>query len=275
MKKILNLFSVLLIVSLVLVLTSCKKKGFDYSKGELVVGMECDYSPFNWTETTKTDSNVEISGQIGLYAEGYDVQIAKLIAEDLGLKLVIKKMSWDGLIPALNSGEIDAIIAGMSPTEERKVSISFTEAYYNSEHVVVVKANGAYANATRFADFKNANIVGQKGTAYATLAAQLAEKAGTKEMTPLDTVPLIVSGILLGNTDVTVVEKPVALNVCATNPELKWIKLADNFEVSAAETMVSIGIRKIDTKLLADVNAALAKISQETRDQLMLNAVQK
>lgn len=272
MKRIMKILVVCVCLMLSLALTACSKVEFNYNDGKLVVGLECDYTPFNWTETTKTDSNVAIYGQNGLYAEGYDIQMAKLIAEDLGLELVVKKISWTGLIPALTTGDIDLIIAGMSPTEDRKLSINFSNAYYESEHVVIVKKDGEYANATKFTDFANANIVGQKGTAYENLANQLALKASTTALTPLDTIPLIISGILLGDNDVTIVEKPVALSVCQTNPDLTWIKLDDEFEIDECDKIVSVGVRKIDTDLLDDINESLAKITQEQRDQLMSNA---
>jgi len=270
MKK---LFVLLMLVVLGLFLSACGGVKFQESKGELVIGLECEYSPFNWTETTKSDENVEIYGQSGLYANGYDIQIARRIADDLGLKLVVKKIAWEGLIPALQSGDIDAIIAGMSPTEERKVSISFSDPYYRSEHVVIVKDGGRFANATRFTDFAGANVIGQKGTAYEDLANQLATRAGATAQAPLGTVPLIISSILADSTDVTVVEKPVALGVCASNPGLKWIKLADEFEVDEADVVVSIGVRQVDTGLLAKINDALAKISDAERETLMVNAV--
>ena len=270
MKK---LFVLMMLVVLGLFLSACGGVKFNESKGELVIGLECEYSPFNWTETTKSETNVEIYGQTGLYAEGYDIQIARRVADSLGLKLVVKKIAWEGLIPALQSGDIDAIIAGMSPTEERKESINFSNPYYRSEHVVIVKDGGRFANATRFADFAGANVIGQKGTAYEDLASQLATRAGANAQAPLGTVPLIISSILADSTDVTVVEKPVALGVCASNPSLKWIKLEEAFEVDEADVVVSIGVRKVDTNLLAKINEALASISDADREALMLSAV--
>ena len=270
MKK---LFVLMMLVVLGLFLSACGGVKFNESKGELVIGLECEYSPFNWTETTKSETNVEIYGQTGLYAEGYDIQIARKVANSLGLKLVVKKIAWEGLIPALQSGDIDAIIAGMSPTEERKESINFSNPYYRSEHVVIVKDGGKFSNATRFADFKGANVIGQKGTAYEELASQLATRAGANAQAPLGTVPLIISSILADSTDVTVVEKPVALGVCASNPSLKWIKLDEAFEVDEADVVVSIGVRKVDTSLLSRINDALASISDADREALMLNAV--
>ena len=87
-------------------------------KDTFVVGMECGYAPFNWQTSTKTDTSVKL-GKAG-YADGYDVQVAKKIAKKLGKKLVIKKTAWDGLIPALENDEIDAIVAGMTKDKDRE-----------------------------------------------------------------------------------------------------------------------------------------------------------
>jgi putative lysine transport system substrate-binding protein len=90
------------------------------------VGMEAGYAPFNWTQLGGSNGGVAIDGNME-YAGGYDVEIAKRIAEGLGKKLVIVKTEWDGLVPALISGKIDAIVAGMSPTAERKEAIDFSD----------------------------------------------------------------------------------------------------------------------------------------------------
>ncbi|MDO4379659.1 MAG: transporter substrate-binding domain-containing protein [Clostridia bacterium] len=112
--------------------------------GTLKVAMECAYEPYNWTETssdTRTLGAVAISGEgkEGQYANGYDVQVAQYVANKLGLKLEIYSYDWDSLIPALNSGAVDAIVAGMSPTAERKEQIDFTDTYYESNLVVIYK----------------------------------------------------------------------------------------------------------------------------------------
>lgn len=110
--------------------------------GTLKIGMECAYEPYNWTDTENaTLGAVEISGEgkSGLYANGYDVQIAQYVANKLGLKLEIYSLDWESLIPAIDSGAIDAICAGMSPTAERCSQVDFTDTYYESNLVVIIK----------------------------------------------------------------------------------------------------------------------------------------
>ena len=112
------------------------------ANGTLKVGMECAYEPFNWTETASgTLGEVAISGEgkDGLFANGYDVQVARFVAAALGMKLEIYAIDWESLLPAVQSGTIDAIVAGMSPTADREKEIDFTDTYYESNLVVIIK----------------------------------------------------------------------------------------------------------------------------------------
>ena len=111
----------------------------DTSNGTLKIAMECAYAPFNWTQTTDANGAVPIQGQDEMYANGYDVQVAKYIAAELGMALEVYSYVWDSLIPAVQSGAVDAIIAGMSPTAEREEQVDFTDCYYNSNLVVIIK----------------------------------------------------------------------------------------------------------------------------------------
>ena len=110
----------------------------DTSNGTLRIAMECAYEPFNWSQKTDANGAVKIKGQ-NLYANGYDVQIAKYIAAELGMALEIHEVVWDSLIPGLEAGTFDGIIAGMSPTAEREEKVDFTHCYYNSNLVIIYK----------------------------------------------------------------------------------------------------------------------------------------
>ena len=271
MKKVLNLLlALVLTVSMVIALAACGKK----SKA-LVVGMECDYAPFNWTENAKSDTNVPIDNIKGAYAEGYDVQMSKKIAEALGKDLKIKALAWDALIPSLKNGEIDMIVAGMSPTEERKESISFTEGYYTSTHVMLMKKTSTYMTATKLEDFEGAKVAGQLGTIYADLVPQAVAK-GAVAGTDLETVPALVNQIKNDVLDATIVERPVAQGLCAADSSLGYVEFEEGqgFQVALEDVMVSIGVRK-DCDFIDDINKALAKISTAERDAMMLAAVEK
>ena len=111
----------------------------DTSNGVFRIAMECAYAPFNWTQTTDANGAVPISGKDNLYASVYYVQVAKYIAAELGMSLEVYSYEWDSLIAAVQSGAVDAIIAGMSPTAEREEQVDFTDCYYNSNLVVIIK----------------------------------------------------------------------------------------------------------------------------------------
>lgn len=110
----------------------------DVSGGTLKIAMECAYAPFNWAQTTNVNGAVKIQGS-DLYANGYDVQIAKYIAAELGMELEIYAAKWDALITGVQAGTFDAIIAGMSPTADREEEVDFTDCYYNSNLVIIYK----------------------------------------------------------------------------------------------------------------------------------------
>ncbi len=268
MKKITKLLSFIIMFALVAVLAGCKKQPVD-NRPTFTVGMECAYAPFNWTENVKSDTNYPIDGT-SFYAEGYDVQMAKKIADELGYRLVIKAIEWDGLIPALQAGQIDAIIAGMSDTEERRVNVDFTAAYYRSTHVLVMDKNSQYVNGKTLNDFAGANVVGQIETLYDSLIDQL---VGVNHLTPLGDVPTIITSINSKRADITILEEPVAKGVIETNPNLTYIKLTSGFNVSEEDVCVAIAVAKGNVELQEKVNNVLNSISEADRNAIMDQAI--
>lgn len=234
------------------------------------VGMECGYAPFNWSQVEATEDSVPIDGNQG-YAGGYDVEIAKRIAEGLGRELVIVKLEWDGLIPALNAGIIDAVIAGMSPTEERKLSVLFTDNYYNSDLVIVVRKDGAYANATQLSDFAGARITGQQNTFHYTVIDQI---EGVQKMTAMESFPSMIVALNAGVIDGYVSERPGAESACAANADLTYVEFGENgFVTSDDDTAIAIAVKLTDTELCDQINAVLATIDNDTRLSLMTKAL--
>lgn len=269
MRKITKLLLFIAIGVLLSVVTSCNGNNEPDNRPTFTVGMECAYAPFNWTENVKTDTNYPIEGT-NLYAEGYDVQMAKKIADALNYRLVIKAIEWDGLIPALQAGQIDAIIAGMSDTEERRVNVEFTNAYYKSTHVLVMDKNSEYVNGTSLNDFEGANVVGQIETLYDSLIDQL---VGVNHMTPLADVPTIIISIKSKRADLTILEEPVAKGVIETNPELTYIRLTPGFNVSEEDVCVAIAVKKGNTTLQSQINEVLNTISESDRNEIMNQAI--
>ena len=265
------------ILSLVLLLLACvpgltnEVQAQGTEQKEFRVGMEAGYAPFNWTQNTDESGAVPIDGDKS-YAGGYDVEIAKRIADKLGRKLVIVKTEWDGLPPALQSGKIDAIIAGMSPTEERKKQIDFTDVYYESNLVMVTKADSEYAKAKSLDDFSGAKVTAQLNTFHYTVINQI---PGVKMQEAMDNFPAMRVALESGTIDGYVSERPEGVTAESVNPKLKMIEFtAENgFQTSPDDTAVAIGMRKGDPDVAA-INEILAGISKDERLKIMDEAIE-
>ncbi len=240
------------------------------NNGQLRIGMECGYAPFNWTQQDDSNGAVAIEGGGG-YANGYDVQIAKKVADGLGKELVIVKTEWDGLVPAVQSGVIDGIIAGMSPTAERKESIDFSDNYYVSDLVIVVRADSPYADATSLADFAGAKITGQLNTFHDTVIDQI---EGVEHVTAMPDFPSMRVALESGIIDGYVSERPEGISASAANSNFAFVgfDLENGFTYNVDDAAIAMGIKK-DSDLTTQVNEVLAGISQEERDQLMKDAI--
>jgi putative lysine transport system substrate-binding protein len=233
------------------------------------VGLEAGYAPFNWTQITDANGGVKIDGGAE-YAGGYDVEIAKKIAEGLGKELVIVKTEWDGLVPALVSGKIDAIIAGMSPTADRKETIDFSANYYKSDLVMVVKKGGAYESATSIKDFSGAKISAQLNTFHYSVIDQI---EGVNKQPAMDNFPAMRVALEAGVLDGYVSERPEGVSATAANKKYAMVEFTEGFETSEDDTAIAVGLEK-GSDLTAKINDILAGISEEDRISIMDAAIQ-
>ena len=238
----------------------------------LRVGMECNYAPFNWTTTTQTDMTVQISGVD--YADGYDVQIARKLADDLGMELQIVKLDWDSLILSLQKDQIDAVIAGMTATEERMKQVDFTTPYYVSEEVIIVRKDSDLANIKNVQELSGKKVQGQMNTIYDDIIDQI---DGVQHMPAAETFPASIQALAAGGVDAVTSELPVAVGVVSANPDLMYVQFAQGtgFSGSEQDASVSIAVKKGNTELLNALQAALDTISEAQRQQLMLDATSR
>lgn len=239
----------------------------------LRVGMECAYAPYNWTQAEPSEYAVPLAA--GGYADGYDVQVARYLAEQLGMQLEIVKTEWDGLIPALTSGtgKIDAIVAGMSPTAARREVVAFTEPYYESDVVVVVRKDGPFANATSIQELAGARITGQLNTFHYDLIEQI---EGVNRQVAMGDFPVMVAALSGGRIDGYISERPGAMSAVAANPALSYLVFEEGkgFQIDPEETIISVAVRQ-DSPLLQQINTALAGLTEEARLELMAQALER
>lgn len=271
-----KLIVLVMFVSIMMLLAACGSSNTENtesssSKGDdntFTVGMEAGYAPFNWTQLDDSNGGVKIDGNAE-YAGGYDVEIAKKIAEGLEKELVIVKTEWDGLVPSLESGKIDAIIAGMSPTAERKETIDFSENYYTSNFVMVVKKGGPYEGATSIQDFSGAKVSGQLNTSHYGVIDQI---KGVEKQPAMDNFPAMRVALESGMLDGYVSERPEGISASSANENFAMVEFTDGFVADEEETAVAVGLKK-GSDLTKQINDILAGISEEDRQNIMDTAI--
>ena len=262
-------FNLLLVLLVLLTLVGCSKTKEETN--QFKVGMECGYAPFNWFQSDESKGAVKNTSNG--YCGGYDVEMAKLVAKGLGKELVIVQTDWDGLLgPALQSGKVDAVMAGMSPTNERKESLTFTNPYYKSDLVVVVAKNGKFAGAKTLNDFNGAKITAQLNTLHYTVIDQL---KGASKQTAMENFPAMIVALNSGKIDGYVSERPGAMAASMANSNLTFITFekGNGFEYSNDEVDVAVGLKKGNTELEEKINKILAGISEEQRQKIMEEAI--
>ncbi|GGG14154.1 ABC transporter substrate-binding protein [Lysinibacillus alkalisoli] len=287
MKKSLLLFIIAIFATMALV--ACSKgdgqgdatDGGDKAgkKEEFRVGMEAGYPPYNWTQPNDDNGAIKIAGSQE-YAGGYDITFAKKVAEGLGKELVIVKMEWDGLVPALQSNKIDAIMAGMSPTKERKETIDFSDIYYQSDFVMVVRKDNTfvkYEDGTDFIetgsiqDFKGAKVTGQLNTSHYDVIDQI---TGVEKQTAMDNFPSMRNALMSGKIDGYVSERPEGISASQALTDFTYVVFDKGFEADPTESSIAVGLRKDDSNK-DKINEILKGISEEERQQIMEEAIQQ
>lgn len=237
----------------------------------LRVGMDCAYAPYCWTQHDDSNGAVPIKDS-NEYVCGYDVEIAKMICETYGWNLEIIKVDWDGIILALNSNKIDCIIDGMGVTEERLQSVNFSNYYWSSEQVMVVRADSKYANATSLEDFAGAKVTSQLNSMWMDLISQI---PNVDEQPGLSGTPELLVAVSSGKLDGTIMGETEAYSGCLSNPDLAIVKFDEGkgFEVALSDCSAGIAVRKTDDELLEQINAVVDTLDRDAQEKLMQQAL--
>lgn len=269
--------SVLVAAMLVLSFGGCGKKESGESKSAknensnvLKVGMECNYAPYNWSQADDSNGAVPIANVSNMYTNGYDVQVALKIAKALGKELEIYSYEWDSLIPGVQSGKLDMIIAGMSPTSERKEKIDFSDNYYGSNLVIVTKA-GTLDSVKDLSGLDGKKIAAQSGTFHLE-ALEAQTKANANELSDFTTMFMALGA---GTIDGYVAEEPTAMAVCL-DKAYSYVPLINNengFKVDEDEVSVAVGVKK-GSALKDEINSALSGFDTDAQKALMEKMVE-
>ena len=238
------------------------------------VGMECAYAPYNWTQMDDSNGAVPISNVPGAYANGYDVMIAKKICEANGWELEIMAIGWDGLVPALNAGQLDAVIAGQSITAERAAQVDFSDPYYYASIVTLTKKDSAYANAASVADLAGANATSQLGTIWYDTCLPQIENANI--LPAQETAPAMLVALNSGACDIVVTDHPTGQAALTAYPDLVMLDFGGgdgNFQVSDEDINIGISMKKGNTALKDAINEVLATMTTDDYNTMMDEAI--
>ena len=241
--------------------------------GVLTVGMECAYAPYNWTQMDDSNGAVPIVNNPGSYANGYDVMIAKKICEANGWELEVMAIGWDGLVPALQAGQLDAVIAGQSMTEDRMAQVDMAGPYFYASIVCVTQSDNALATATGISQLSGA-CTAQTGTIW--YDSCLPQIEGAELMPASETAPAMIMAVTSGTVDYICTDMPTAMGACATYDNLVILDFTgsdDNFEVDAGEINIGISVVKGNTFLLDAMNAVLSQMSVDDFNNTMNEAI--
>ena len=280
MKKIL---SMILALTMLLALTACGAPAAEQNApaaaitgvedGVLTVGMECAYAPYNWTQLDDSNGAVPIANNPGSYAYGYDVMIAKKICEANGWELEVMAIGWDGLVPALQAGQIDAVIAGQSMTEDRLQQVDMAGPYFYASIVCVTQKDNALASATGISQLSGA-CTAQTGTIW--YDSCLPQIEGADLMPASETSSAMIMAATSGTVDYICTDMPTAMGACATYDNLVILDFTgtdDDFEVDAGEINIGISVVKGNSFLLDAMNAVLNEMSVDDFNNLMDEAI--
>jgi len=246
--------------------------------GVLTIAMECAYAPYNWTQTDDSNGAVPIANVPGSYANGYDVMIGKKIAEANGWELEVIQSDWDSLVPGVQSGTFDAVIAGQSMTAERAEQVDFAGPYFYATIVCVTKADGKYANATSIADLAGGSCTAQIATIWYDQC--LPQIEGAAIQTAAETAPAMLMALETDTVDFICTDMPTAQGAVAAYPDMKILDFSGtdgdfqfSEEVRAENVNIGVSVMKGNTLLKEKIDAVLGTMTQDDMNALMEQAI--
>ena len=285
-KRFCGLFALFISLFSLSFLSSCSEATVDNSR--LVIGMECGYQPFNWTTRSESEYTLPIDGT-NEFADGYDIQIAKYLSEDLGKEVIIKRTVWDSLITDLNAGNINMVLAGMSSTAERREQIDFTDPYLTSDLAFLIQKENipegnSEENPLSYEDllalFEGESLICQRGVVGDDLIETYFSSINSsiQHNDPANTYPLAAMDVDQGVSFAMPAELPVCeamVNIAPDNLGILYVDQSFISDVDKEGLSVSIGIKKGNDELREEINASLAKLSNEDRGVMMGEAAQR
>ena len=246
--------------------------------GVLTIAMECAYAPYNWMQGDDSNGAVPISNVPGSYANGYDVMIGKKIAEANGWELEVIQADWDSLVPGVQTGIYDAVIAGQSMTAERSEQVDFAGPYFYASIVCVTKKDSPYATATSIADLAGGKCTAQIATIWYDQC--LPQIDGALVQTAAETAPAMLMALETGSVDFICTDMPTAQGAVAAYPDMTILDFSGtdgdfqfSDEVRAENVNIGVSVKKGNTELKNMIDSVLSTMTQDDMNALMEQAI--
>lgn len=246
--------------------------------GVLTVAMECAYAPYNWTQSDDSNGAVPIANVPGSYANGYDVMIAKMLCEANGWELELIQSDWDSLVPGVQTGMFDAVIAGQSMTAERAEQVDFAGPYFYATIVCLTKADSAFANAESIADLAGGSCTAQIATIWYDQC--LPQLEGANVQTAAETAPAMLMALETGMVDFVCTDMPTAQGALVAYPDMVILDFSGtegdfqfSEEVRAENVNIGVSMMKGNTVLAEAINSVLSTMTVEDFNELMAEAI--
>lgn len=246
--------------------------------GVLTIAMECAYAPYNWMQGDDSNGAVPISNVPGSYANGYDVMIGKKIAEANGWELEVIQADWDSLVPGVQTGIYDAVIAGQSMTAERSEQVDFAGPYFYASIVCVTKKDSPYATATSIADLAGGKCTAQIATIWYDQC--LPQIDGALVQTAAETAPAMLMALETGSVDFICTDMPTAQGAVAAYPNMTILDFSGtdgdfqfSDEVRAENVNIGVSVKKGNTELKNMIDSVLSTMTADDMNALMEQAI--
>ena len=250
---------------------SSSSSGEQYGAGfTLRVGTDCDYPPYDWVQSDDSNDAVPIADGSG-YCGGYDMKIARMIADEYDWDVEVVKIDFDGLIEALKADKCDCVLDGLGVTEERKKSVDFSDYYWTSSQGILCMSDSEYADATSLEDLSGAKVAAQLGSMWEDMVDQI---PGVDKQEPIADESTILAALESGKIDATIMGETEALSAIKTNPDLTFVKFEDGkgFEVDESDCSAGIAVKKGNDELLDKINAVVDTLDKDEEEELMSEA---
>ena len=246
--------------------------------GVLTIAMECAYAPYNWTQGDDSNGAVPISNVPGSYANGYDVMIGKKIAEANGWQLEVIQSDWDSLVPGVQTGIFDAVIAGQSMTAERSEQVDFAGPYFYATIVCVTKKDSPFASAKSIKDLAGGKCTAQIATIWYDQC--LPQIEGANVQTAAETAPAMLMALETGSVDFICTDMPTAQGAVAAYPDMTILDFSGtdgdfqfSDQVRAENVNIGVSVKKGNTELKGKIDAVLSTMTQDDMNALMQQAI--